>query len=128
VLVLAYSYRLAIATRSTRAALAQLHRELEEAADVAGASWLASMRRVVLPLLAPALVGNFVLLFIVGFREFTLPVILQSPDNTVLSVVLWSLFVSNKSADAAALGTLIVLCVVPVIVLARRTLLGRGEV
>jgi iron(III) transport system permease protein len=127
VLVLAYSYRLAIATRSTRAALAQLHRELEEAADVAGASWLAAMRRVVLPLLAPSLVGNFVLLFIVGFREFTLPVILQSPDNTVLSVVLWSLFVSNKSADAAALGTLIVLCVVPVIVIARRALLTRGQ-
>jgi len=128
VLVLAYSYRLAIATRSTRAALAQLHRELEEAADVAGASWLSAMRRVVLPLLAPALLGNFVLLFIVGFREFTLPVILQSPDNTVLSVILWSLFVSNKSADAAALGMLIVLSVVPVIVLARRTLMARGRV
>ncbi|HKT16932.1 MAG TPA: iron ABC transporter permease [Stellaceae bacterium] len=127
VLVLAYSYRLAVATRSSRAALAQLHRELEEAADVAGASWLAAMRRVVLPLLAPALLGNFVLLFIVGFREFTLPVILQSPENTVLSVTLWSLFVSNKSADAAALGTLIVVCVVPVIVLARRTLLARGR-
>jgi iron(III) transport system permease protein len=126
VLVLAYSYRLAVATRSSRAALAQLHHELEEAADVSGARWLATMARIVLPLLAPSLLANFVLLFIVGFREFTLPVILQSPDNLVLSVIMWSLFTSIKTADAAAVGTLIVLCVVPVIVFGRRALLGRG--
>ena len=66
------------------------------------------------------------LLFIIGFREFTLPIILQSPDNLVLSVIMWSLFTSNKTADAAAVGTLIVLCVVPVIVFSRRALLGRG--
>jgi iron(III) transport system permease protein len=126
VLVLAYSYRLAVATRSSRAALAQLHHELEEAADVSGARWLATIARIVLPLLAPSLLANFVLLFIVGFREFTLPIILQSPDNLVLSVIMWSLFTSNKTADAAAVGTLIVLCVVPVIVFGRRALLGRG--
>lgn len=126
VLVLAYSYRLAVSTRSSRAALAQLHRELEEAADVAGAQWLAIVWRVVLPLLGPSLLANFVLLFIIGFREFTLPIILQSPENTVLSVIMWTLFVSNKTADAAAVGTLIVLCVVPVIIFGRRFLLGRG--
>jgi iron(III) transport system permease protein len=126
VLVLAYSYRLAVATRSSRAALAQLHQELEEAADVAGARWLGTIFRIVLPLLTPALLANFVLLFIVGFREFTLPVILQSQDNMVLSVIMWTLFVSNKTADAAAVGTLIILCVIPVIVFGRRLLLGRG--
>jgi iron(III) transport system permease protein len=126
VLVLAYSYRLAVATRSSRAGLAQLHRELEEAAAVAGAGWLAAARRVVLPLLAPSLLASFVLLFIVGFREFTLPILLQSQDNLVLSVVLWNLTVANQSADAAALGSIIVLCVAPVIVFARRLLTGRG--
>ena len=126
VLVLAYSYRLAVATRSSRAALAQLHHELEEAADVSGARWLATIARIVLPLLAPSLLGNFVLLFIVGFREFTLPIILQSPDNLVLSVIMWSLFTSEKTPDAAAVGTLIVLCVVPVIIFGRRALLGRN--
>ena len=125
VLVLAYSYRLAVATRTSRAGLAQLHRELEEAAAVAGAPWLAAARRIVLPLLAPSLLASFVLLFIVGFREFTLPILLQSQDNLVLSVVLWNLMVADKSADAAALGSLIVICVAPVIVFARRLLTGR---
>jgi iron(III) transport system permease protein len=126
VLVLAYSYRLAVATRSSRAGLSQLHHELEEAASVAGATWIETVRRVVLPLLAPSLLASFVLLFIVGFREFTMPILLQSQDNLVLSVVLWNLMVANKSADAAALGSLIVLCVAPVIVFARRLLTGRA--
>jgi iron(III) transport system permease protein len=126
VLVLAYSYRLAVATRSSRAALTQLHRELEEAADVSGARWLGTIFHIVLPLLAPSLLANFVLLFIVGFREFTLPIILQTPDNLVLSVIMWTLFTSNQTADAAAVGTLIVVCVVPVIIVGRRALLGRG--
>jgi iron(III) transport system permease protein len=126
VLVLAYSYRLAVATRSSRAGLAQLHRELEEAAAVAGAGWIEALRRIVLPLLTPSLLASFVLLFIVGFREFTLPILLQSQDNLVLSVVLWNLMVANKSADAAALGSLIVLCVAPVIVFARHLLTGRS--
>jgi iron(III) transport system permease protein len=126
VLVLAYSYRLAVATRSSRAGLAQLHRELEEAAAVAGAGWIEAVRRIVLPLLTPSLLASFVLLFIVGFREFTLPILLQSQDNLVLSVVMWNLMVANKSADAAALGSLIVLCVAPVIVFARHLLTGRG--
>ena len=123
VLILAYSYRLAVATRLARAALTQIHRELEEAAFAAGGSWLAAMRHVLAPLLAPALVASFLLLFIVGFREFTLPLILQSPDNPVLSVMMWNLFTANRSAAAAAVGTLITLCVVPVIFIARGALL-----
>ncbi|HUK61101.1 MAG TPA: iron ABC transporter permease [Stellaceae bacterium] len=125
VLVLAYSYRLAVATRLSRASLTQLDRELEEAAYAAGGRWLETMRRVVLPLIAPSLVANFVLLFIIGFREFTLPTILASRDNTVLSVIMWNLFVANDSAAAAAVGSLIVVCVVPVIFLARHMLRDR---
>ena len=54
------------------------------------------------------------LLFIVGFREFTIPMILQSPDNAVLSVMMWKAFQSGKTMEAAALGTIIVLLVIPV--------------
>jgi iron(III) transport system permease protein len=122
VLVLAYSYRLAVASRLSRAALMQLHRELEEASYVAGARWLGMMARIVLPLLAPALVANFVLLFIIGFREFTLPMLLASRDNPVLSVVMWNLFAANQTAAAAAVGSLILVCVAPVIFLVRRFL------
>ncbi|MDB5409762.1 MAG: Iron(III) transport system permease protein [Rhodospirillales bacterium] len=125
VLVLAYSYRMAVASRLGRAALMQIHAELEEASYTAGGGWATTIRRIVLPLLAPSLVASFVLLFILGFREFTLPTILQSPDNTVLSVIMWQLFQSNQTAQAAAVGTMIVLFVVPVIFAMRRLLLAQ---
>jgi iron(III) transport system permease protein len=124
-LVLAYSYRMAVATRLTRAGLMQIHAELEEASSVAGGAWFTTLRRVVLPLLQPALVASFVLLFIIGFREFTIPMILQSPDNAVLSVMMWKAFQSGKTMEAAAVGSIIVLLVIPVIFAMRSLVLAR---
>ena len=126
-LVIAYSYRLSVTTRLSRAALMQIHAELEEASYLSGGDWLATLRRVVLPLLAPALLASFLLLFIIGFREFTLPTILQSESNTVISVIMWQLFAANKIPQAAAVGTLIILFVTPVIFIMRRLLQRQDE-
>ena len=95
-LVLAYSYRLATATRISRASLMQIHRELEEAAETSGATWLMTQVRIVVPLLSPALLASFLLIFIVGLREFTIPFVLASQDNLVLSVLIWQLFQNGK--------------------------------
>ncbi len=128
ILVLAYSYRLAVSTRLSRASLMQIHAELEEASSASGGRWLDTVRRIVLPLLAPSLVASFLLLFIVGFREFTIPLVLQSDDNWVLSVIMWRLQADRQTAQAAAVGTLILLFVTPVIFVLRRQLLSRqGE-
>jgi len=125
ILVLAYSYRLAVSTRLSRAALIQIHPELEEASIASGGRWLDTIGRVVLPLQAPSLMASFLLLFIVGFREFTIPMILQSQDNWVLSVIMWKLQSDRQTAQAAAVGTMILLFVAPVIFVLRRQLLSR---
>ena len=127
ILILAYSYRLAVSTRLSRASLMQIHAELEEASAASGGRWLDTVRRVVLPLLAPSLLASFVLLFIVGFREFTIPMVLQSEDNWVLSVIMWKLQADRQTAQAAAVGTLILLFVAPVIFILRRQLLARQD-
>jgi iron(III) transport system permease protein len=127
ILILAYSYRLAVSSRMSRAALIQIHPELEEASFASGGRWLDTIGRVVLPLLAPSLMASFVLLFIVGFREFTIPMILQSEDNWVLSVIMWKLQSDRQTAQAAAVGTMILLSVTPVIFVLRRQLLSRTE-
>jgi iron(III) transport system permease protein len=85
------------------------------------------LRRVVLPLIRPSLAASFVLLFIIGFREFTLPMILQSPDNVVLSVMMWKAFQASKTMEAAAIGTVIVVLVVPGIFAVRHLVLARGD-
>ena len=120
VLVLAYSYRLAVTTRLSRAGIMQIHAELEEASAISGGRWPATLRRIVLPLLAPSLVSSFVLLFIIGVREFTLAMVLGSPDNVVLSVMLWRFFEDGNAAEASAVATLIIALVVPAIFLLRR--------
>jgi iron(III) transport system permease protein len=128
ILVLAYSYRLAVSSRLSRTSLMQIHSELEEASSASGGRWLDTVRRVVLPLLAPSLLASFLLLFIVGFREFTIPLVLQSEDNWVLSVIMWKLQADRQTAQAAAVGTLILLFVTPVIFVLRRHLLSKqGE-
>jgi iron(III) transport system permease protein len=125
ILVLAYSYRLSVSSRLSRASLMQIHSELEEASSASGGRWIDSVRRIVLPLLGPSLLASFVLLFIVGFREFTIPMILQSQDNWVLSVIMWKFQADRQTAQAAAVGTLILAFVTPVIFVLRRQLLAR---
>jgi len=127
VLVLAYCYRLAVTTRLSRAGLMQLHRELEEASYASGGSWLTTIRRVVLPLMGPSLMASFILLFIVGFREFTVPLILQSEENMVLSVILWRLFENGEAAKSAAVATLIMALVIPVIFFMRKIFLPKED-
>ncbi len=125
ILVLAYSYRIAVTTRIARAGLMQIHRELEEASAASGARWLATQRRIVVPLLMPALASGFIFLFIVGVREFTIALVLFSQENVVLSVVLWRLFQNGQAAPSAALASIIIVLVLPIVVLARRYLVPR---
>ncbi len=126
ILVVAFSYRIATTTRLARAGLMQLHQELEEASAASGARWLTTQWRVVMPLMLPALASGFILMFIVGVREFTIPLVLYSQENIVLSVLLWHLFQGGQTTQAAALASLIVALVLPVIFLARRLFMSRA--
>jgi iron(III) transport system permease protein len=127
ILVVAYSYRLAVATRVNRAGLMQIDPTLSDASAAAGASGLTTFRRILLPLVAPSLAASFILLFVVGVREFTLPLVLGSGENVVLGVVLWRLFEDGKVAEASALASLVVALVVPVTFVLRRRVVQRTE-
>jgi iron(III) transport system permease protein len=126
ILLIAYSYRLATTTRTARAALMQIHTELEEASTASGAGWLTTQRRIVLPLLAPAMASAFILLFIIGAREFTIPLVLASDDNIVISVLIWRLYQAGQAAETAALATLVILAVLPVLFLVRLLPIARN--
>ena len=109
VLVLIYAYRLAVAYRISQAGIGQIARELEDASTASGVSVAQTFRRVVLPLAAPSVFGAWVLLFLVAFREFTLPLVVgrESPPF-VVSVLTWKLW-GQHTGQAAALGVLTVL-------------------
>ena len=91
--------------------LVQMHDDLEESARVSGASWLRTLKDVVLPLVRPALASGWLLLFVVFFRELSSAVLLYSHGNEVLSVAIWDLHQNGNLGMLAALAVLMLLIV-----------------
>src|SRR4029077_10338661 len=79
-------------TRTVNGALMQIHPELENAATAAGAPWLTTMRKILLPLLWPHFLNAWLWIVAHSMRDLTLALTLMSPDNVVLSSTLWVLW------------------------------------
>jgi iron(III) transport system permease protein len=94
--------------RSSTAAMVRVHRELEESAAMSGASWLATFRHVVLPLLKPGLVAGWVYIAIVSVRELSSSILLYSPGREVVSVVIWELWENGQYVELSAVGVLLI--------------------
>lgn len=84
ILVMSMKY-LPFAARSGIAAMMQVGNEPEEAARICGASWLARIRRIVVPIQKHALLTGIVLPFITGMKEQSLVIMLASPGTEVLT-------------------------------------------
>lgn len=113
--------------RFLHSALGQISAELEEAAANAGANMLQIFRRIYLPLLGPALTGSFLFCFIIALKEFTSAIFLYSPNSEVLSVYIYSLWVDGTYTEVCALGTLMIVGLAVVVIIARR-ISSRGGV
>ena len=109
ILLIAYVTRfLPYGMRSSTAAMVRVHRELEESAAMSGASWLATFRHVVLPLLKPGLVAGWVYIAIVSVRELSSSILLYSPGREVVSVVIWELWENGQYVELSAVGVLLI--------------------
>jgi iron(III) transport system permease protein len=98
-------------TRVTNAALAQIHRELEEAAETSGAPPMFIMRAIVVPLVKPSLVYLFMWTCLLSFQEVTMALFLSGPQNQVLSVAVWGLWEGGNFGPATAGAVLLVLLI-----------------
>ena len=111
VLGLSASY-IAFGSRTMNAAVTQLHIELEEAGKVSGAHWGTVMRRIIFPLLLPAFISGWIWVASHSFRSFSIPLMLQSKESIVLSVIMWDLWNEGKAGPTAALGILLIVALV----------------
>ena len=120
VLVLAYSYRIAVSYRVSFSGILQISPELEESAAASGASRLSTFRRILLPLLLPTTMAVWIQLFILGAHEFAIPAMgLATPRNQPLSFYLYAKidptaaqdYAPNEGAAMALLFTLFVFVV-----------------
>ncbi len=100
---------LSFGSRTLNGVLVQFHADLEEAAQVSGAGWARTMRRVVVPLALPALGVVWIWVFAHCLRELTAALMLQGVDNATLPTLLYSYWSGGETTKAAAVGVWLVL-------------------
>ena len=79
-----------LAFLAIRAALRTFPREMSDAARVSGAGWWLTLRRVVVPLLAPSMMAGFSLAFVAALGNFGITALIGIPARyTTLPVLVW---------------------------------------
>lgn len=118
ILVIAYvTVYLSFTSRTANATMIQLHPELEEAARTCGGTPAYTVRRIVLPLMMPALVGAWIWVVAHVMRELSTALLLQGDNNATVAVQLWSYWSGGEPNKAAAVGVWLVLAMTVVTVL-----------
>lgn len=85
-------------------ALTQIDKALEEASALCGAGHRRTAWRITVPLIRPALLSSWVMVFIFSIREVSAAVLLASPSNEVLSAISWNYLEYGDQQKAAVLG------------------------
>ena len=88
-------------------AVLQLHKDLEEAAQVGGVSWFKAFRYIVLPLLLPSIIAGWVFVALHALRETTMALMLYSPSSRILSLLMWDTWQSGEVNRSAATGVVL---------------------
>ena len=121
ILVLAYfTRRVAFVFRTVAAAIAQIDPKLEDASKICGASWATTMRRVLVPLAAPAVLSGAILVFSTLIGELSATVLLYSAKWKTISIAIYELVLGDQLAEASAIGTITTLMTLALVLIASR--------
>ena len=93
--------------------IAQIHKELEEVAEVAGAQLHQIFFRILLPLLAPFLLAGWIYVFVLAVRELGASIFLVGPGTHVLGTI--SLTMWEEGGSYGAVSALGVIQIIPLI-------------
>jgi spermidine/putrescine transport system permease protein len=100
------------------ARLADMGKELEEAAQDLGATPWNTLRYVTLPLLAPSIVASLLLTFTMSLDDFVVSFFVAGPNSTTLPLYIYGLVKRGVSPEVNALSTLMIACTVLLVVAA----------
>ncbi|HEY7163151.1 MAG TPA: iron ABC transporter permease [Candidatus Binatia bacterium] len=119
IVVLVYTVsRISFATRIINNSLAQIHPELEEAALAGGLKIFQVFRKILVPLLKPALVYAWLWMALLCYRELTMAsVLVTNQNNMTLPMVVWGLWLGGSLNQAAAANLVILAFMVPLILI-----------
>ena len=117
--------------RLMSSSILQIGKELEEVGVTSGAAPLMVFRRVVVPLVAPAVTYGWLWVFAHSVRDFTYPLLFRTPDNPVIASIIWEYWTRPDIPGAAAMAVLLVLAIAIFVVIARKVFalrFGEGAV
>jgi iron(III) transport system permease protein len=92
--------------RYAYAGVLQIHVDLEDAATTSGAGRAFIFLRVVLPLIAPALISCWLFVFLLTVQSVSLPLLLVGPGTELIAVTLFDLWQNGQVTELAAMGVL----------------------
>lgn len=125
ILIVGYMVKyLTMAVRTIAASLNQIHSSLEEAALNSGASWLQSLRDIMLPLIGPSIVAGWFLVFMPSFYELTMSIILYGSGTKTIGVLLYELQTYADPQDASVLAVIILVIILVSNVILRKVSKG----
>jgi len=118
---------LSYGTRSMNAAILQIHKELEEAAQVSGAPHWRTMWRIFYPLLLPTIIGLWIWCMLHAVRHASVPLILyDGAENRVLAVLIWRMWDEGEVGGVGVIGVLLIISLMLVTLGLRMMGFGRG--
>ena len=106
--------------RSMSTAFLQVHKELEEAAQVTGAGLGRRLRTILLPLSMPGVIAGWSVLALVFMRELTMSLLLWTPASEVVSVRFYSYWTDGRFGELSAMGMVLVLVSLVLVFIARK--------
>ncbi len=129
IIIFGYTARfIPLGVKNISGVLLNLHKELDESSRICGASWLTTMLRITVPLLAPGVFAAWVTLFVVFFKELNTSILLVSYGNEVTAMALYWLLTDKTIAVTSAFAVIeTVIILVSVLVFRRLLRVGRLE-
>jgi iron(III) transport system permease protein len=120
IILLAYVTRfMPYGLRYNTTSMIQIHKDLEDSAGMSGAGWLTVFTKVILPLLKPGMVAGWIYVMIVSVRELSSSILLYSPGNEVISIVIWELWENGQYVELSALSVLFILLLLALVLVAQ---------
>ena len=128
ILVICFVFRnLPVGVRGGLAALAQIDRSLDEASATMGGGALATLRRVVLPLLRPAIVTALAFSFVHAMTAVSAVIFLVSARHNLATVYIVGRVEAGEIALAIAYSTVLIIIML-VVVLGIERVVGRAQI
>jgi iron(III) transport system permease protein len=107
ILIIAYTMRyLPLGFSSVSPSILQISDELDRAARVSGTNWLGVLRHIMLPLLRPALLSTFTLLFITFLKEYSVALFLFARGSQVIGTTMLEVWAQGGPGPASALAVI----------------------